>query len=184
MADKKVSELTAITNLSGDDLLLVVNDPSGTPASRKITVNNLFGNVVVSTTHKARTTFNANVIIATNSVTATANLAITGGLSVNSTAILPAIQDRMQVANVTSLFHYTTLTGVTQSNEINNEFNVSSNTVTVQSNTGLVVSVGSAPSSNNPTTEGWTAGTMAFSNTYLYIAVDANTIKRVPLSVF
>jgi len=204
MADKKVSELTAITNLSGDDLLLVVNDPSGTPASRKITVNNLFGNVVVSTTHKARTTFNANVIIATNSVAATANVAITGGLSVNSTAILPAVQDRMQVANTTSLVNdrmqvanttllvndrmqvananalldNPTLIGTTATTDL------STNTIVVIANTGLRVSVSSAPSSNNPTTEGWTAGTVAFSNTYLYIAVDANTIKRVPLSVF
>jgi hypothetical protein len=48
MADKKVTELTAITNLSGDDLLLVVNDPLGTPGSRKITVDNVFGNVATN----------------------------------------------------------------------------------------------------------------------------------------
>jgi len=42
MADKKVSALSAITNLSQDDLLLVVDDPAGTPTSKKVTVGNLF----------------------------------------------------------------------------------------------------------------------------------------------
>jgi len=67
MADKKISELTAITNLSSDDLLLIVNDPAGTPASRKITVGNVFGNVVSETTHKA------NVINSGTTVTNNAN---------------------------------------------------------------------------------------------------------------
>jgi len=207
MADKKVSELVTLNTASGDDLLLVVNDPSGTPASRKITVNNLFGNVVVSTTHKARTTFNANVIIATNSVTATANVAITGGLSVNSTAILPAVQDRMQVANTTSLVNdrmqvaNTTLLvndrmQVSNANALLNNSTLTgatiartmySNAVIVLANTGLILTGGGlaqVPATSNATTEGIAAGTIWYSNNHLYIAVDANTIKRVNLSTF
>jgi len=34
----KISELTAISNVSTDDLMLVVNDPGGAPSSNKITV--------------------------------------------------------------------------------------------------------------------------------------------------
>jgi hypothetical protein len=45
MADKKVSELTALTEVSGDDLLLVVNDPSGSPTSRKVTLTNFFASI-------------------------------------------------------------------------------------------------------------------------------------------
>ena len=84
MADKKVSELSAITNLSGDDLLLVVNDPSGTPASRKVTVSNLFANVVPSTVHKGLLTARANTTILGNSLDVAANAAFSGGVTFNS----------------------------------------------------------------------------------------------------
>ena len=42
MADKKVTQLDALTSLSGDDLFMVVDDPAGTPTSKKITVTNAF----------------------------------------------------------------------------------------------------------------------------------------------
>lgn len=41
MADTKLTGLDAITSVSTDDLLYVVDDPSGTPVSKKITVANL-----------------------------------------------------------------------------------------------------------------------------------------------
>jgi hypothetical protein len=41
MANKKISELTANASPAVEDLLASVDDPSGTPASRKITINNL-----------------------------------------------------------------------------------------------------------------------------------------------
>lgn len=46
MADKakKISELTALTSISGDDLLVIVDDPSGTAVTKKVTVANLLGN--------------------------------------------------------------------------------------------------------------------------------------------
>jgi hypothetical protein len=78
MADKKVSELNALTNVSGDDLLLVVNDPNGTPESKKVTVSNLFANVVSETTHKHRVNFKANTIYTGTVMTVSAN-AIFGG---------------------------------------------------------------------------------------------------------
>lgn len=43
MADSKTTALTAATSLSSGDLLYAVIDPAGTPLSRKITVDNLFG---------------------------------------------------------------------------------------------------------------------------------------------
>lgn len=41
---KKVTELTALTTPAGEDLLLIVDDPSGTPISKKVTIANLLGN--------------------------------------------------------------------------------------------------------------------------------------------
>ena len=43
MADSKISNLDAIASLSDDDLLVVVNDPSGTPTTNKITVADALG---------------------------------------------------------------------------------------------------------------------------------------------
>jgi len=75
MANKKVTELDALTAVSGDDLLLVVNDPAGTAVSKKAAVSSLFSNV------QTPTTFNSAVTVAANS-TCSANLAVTGNLSV------------------------------------------------------------------------------------------------------
>jgi hypothetical protein len=41
---KKVTELTALTTPAGEDLLLIIDDPSGTPTTKKVTLTNLFGN--------------------------------------------------------------------------------------------------------------------------------------------
>lgn len=48
MADAKVSALTAITAATADDLLYLVNDPLGTPASRKITFANFEASLTVA----------------------------------------------------------------------------------------------------------------------------------------
>ena len=45
---KKISELTVLTSASGDDLLVIVDDPSGTAVTKKITVSNLFGNSIAN----------------------------------------------------------------------------------------------------------------------------------------
>jgi len=46
MADraKKISELTVITAATGDDLLIVVDDPSGNATTKSITVSNMLSN--------------------------------------------------------------------------------------------------------------------------------------------
>ncbi|CAB4151668.1 hypothetical protein UFOVP582_28 [uncultured Caudovirales phage] len=41
MADKKITQLTAATTLADSDILVLVNDPSGTPTNKKITGANL-----------------------------------------------------------------------------------------------------------------------------------------------
>jgi hypothetical protein len=85
MADKKVSALAAITNLSQDDLLLVVDDPAGTPTSRKVTVGNLFGNVAVTTTHKNLTTFTGNTVYTGTTATFSSNTTFSGNMRLTTT---------------------------------------------------------------------------------------------------
>ena len=41
---KKISELTALTAPAAVDLMVIVDDPSGTPTTKYVSVGNLFGN--------------------------------------------------------------------------------------------------------------------------------------------
>ena len=56
-------------------------------------------------------------------------------------------------------------------------------TKTLTANT-VKITYGSTPASNNATTVGMAVGELRFTNTYMYIAVNATTIKRVALSTF
>jgi hypothetical protein len=126
MADKKVSQLDSLTTTAAPDLLMIVDDPNGTPVSKKITIKNLFGAV------PANTVFSANVTVTGNKVQLASNVNITKTLTANT----------------------------------------------------VKITYGSTPASNNATTVGMAVGELRFTNTYMYIAVNATTIKRVPLSVF
>jgi hypothetical protein len=71
-----------------------------------------------------------------------------------------------------------------------NQANVSANAtfsskVTISGDKKFILSTKSTnPASGNAVTSSVTAGTIFYSNTYLYIATDSNTIKRVALSTF
>jgi hypothetical protein len=102
MADKKVTQLTELTTTADSDLLYIVDDATGTPVSKKITVKNIFDTVPANTTITGRfvaaantnfrgnrSVFNANVVfnsapiantnrvIVSNKVTVTSNNATT-----------------------------------------------------------------------------------------------------------
>jgi phage baseplate assembly protein gpV len=126
MADKKVTQLTALTTPTAPDLLLIVDDPNGTPVSKKITLKSLFGAVT------SNTVFSANVTVSGNRVQLASNVNITKTLTANT----------------------------------------------------VKITFGSTPGSNNATSVGMAVGEMRFTNTFLYIAVNATTIKRITLSTF
>jgi len=61
MADAKITELTALTTPATEDLLAIVDDPAGTPITKKITLANLLtlflSNVVVQILSSASGTY-------------------------------------------------------------------------------------------------------------------------------
>lgn len=69
MADRKVTELPALTTAAAEDVLYVIDDPSGTPVSKKISLLNLLGSLPANTTFAAEATFNNKVNVANGIVT-------------------------------------------------------------------------------------------------------------------
>ena len=126
MADKKVTQLTSLTTTAAPDLLMIVDDPNGTPVSKNITVKNFFGAV------PSNTVFSANVTTTGNRVQLASNVNVTKTLTANT----------------------------------------------------VKITFGATPGSNNATTVGMAVGELRFTNTHLYIAVNATTIKRVSLDTF
>lgn len=53
MADAKITALTALSDPAKEDLLPIVDDPSGTPVTKKTTVTNLKKRIVESTPYTA-----------------------------------------------------------------------------------------------------------------------------------
>lgn len=77
---KKITELTALTAVSGDDLLVIVDNPSGTASTRKVTVANLLGNSSANVTVANSATFSANsVVIRRQQTPANSSIAVTKG---------------------------------------------------------------------------------------------------------
>jgi hypothetical protein len=126
MADKKVTQLTALTTTAAPDLLMIVDDPNGTPVSKKISVKSFFGAV------PSNTVFKDNVTVTGNTVQLASAVTITKTLTANT----------------------------------------------------VKFTFGNVPASNNATTVGMAVGEARFTNNYIYIAVNATTIKRVALETF
>ena len=134
MADKKVSQLTSLGTTSPEDLLLVIDNPNGTPTSKNMTVKSFFGAVPSNTVFNSRVSFKANTTIVCSNTVMTSNVNIT------SNGLL----------------------------KVNN----------------FITTLRTTPASNNATIGGYKIGQAFFTNTHLYIAVNATTLKRVALSTF
>lgn len=89
MADKKITELTALTSLASEDLFVVVDDPSGTPITKKIAASDVFGNgisFVTTSTYKAATVLRSILTANVSANTSSANTLIAAEFVTNATA--------------------------------------------------------------------------------------------------
>lgn len=69
MADKKVTELTDLTVPAGEDLLLVVDNPDGTPVSKRVSLQALFGAIPSNTAITGTLTVSGDTFVITTSKT-------------------------------------------------------------------------------------------------------------------
>ena len=77
MADKKVTQLTSLTSPASEDLLLVIDNPSGTPTSKQITVKNLLGSAPSNTSITGTLTVSANTTLNGSNTVISANVNMT-----------------------------------------------------------------------------------------------------------
>jgi hypothetical protein len=63
MADKKITQLTALTAPANTDLLLIVDDPSGSPVSKKIELGDIFGETAQTVFQTINISASGNTVI-------------------------------------------------------------------------------------------------------------------------
>lgn len=87
MADKKITELSELTALSQDDLFVVVDDPNGTPVTKRITAANVLGGFSYVVNSAAATDSVGLKALVTSNVNATASATVRAGeFIVNATS--------------------------------------------------------------------------------------------------
>jgi len=178
MADKKVTQLTALTAPTKDDLLLIIDDPLGSPISKKVTVGDFFGSTTqvssntINLASVGDTSFTANnfTVTTTNQVTFTKGLSINSGGTQSDTKIASDNQANMFYVNATT-------------DKIGLMTNTPTEVLDINSD-AFRVRTARTPASSNNTAVGWGVGTITWDANYLYVAVSSSVIKRVALSTF
>tara|TARA_R110000823_G_scaffold200258_2_gene331257 strand:- start:317 stop:760 length:444 start_codon:yes stop_codon:yes gene_type:complete len=87
MADKKVTQLTALTSPNDEDLLLIVDDPNGTPVSKSITVKTFLGALPSNTAITGNLTVTANGSFTGSNVNFTSNVVVTGTATITQAVV-------------------------------------------------------------------------------------------------
>jgi hypothetical protein len=178
MADKKVTQLTASTVATKDDLLLIIDDPLGSPVSKKITVDNFFGATSALNVNAISIIASGTTSLGANNFTLTSNTQsiLTKGVSINST--LADSDTKIASDNQANMFYVDA-----SADKIGIMTDTPTEALDINSD-AIRIRTTQTPASSNNTAIGWGVGTISWDASYLYIAVDASTIKRVALSSF
>ena len=178
MADKKVTQLTALTAPANTDLLLVIDDPAGSPISKKITIEDLFGKTSGLSVTTINLTSTGDTTLAANNFTidATTNITLTRGTVINEDG---ADSDtRIESDNQANMFFVDA-----SADKIGVMTNAPTEAVDINSD-AIRIRTAQTPASGNNTAVGWGVGTIAWDANYLYVAANTTNIVRVALSAF
>lgn len=110
VAAKKISELTALTTASTDDLLVIVDDPSGSATTKKITISSFYGNVQATVLFQNTVTVNSTFSVGNSTVygsinssgialKGTSNVVILKGTATTRSGLRTEISDGSAIAN-------------------------------------------------------------------------------------
>lgn len=178
MADKKVTQLTALTAPANNDLLLIIDDPTGSPISKKIELEDIFGATAQTTFASMNFGSTGDSTIAANTLTldTATGLTVTRGTVINEDG---ADSDtRIESDNQANMFY------VDASNDaIGIMTNSPIDAIDVNSDS-IRVRTAKTPASGNNLAVGWPVGRIAWDTNYLYIAANSTNIVRVALSTF
>ena len=178
MADKKITQLTALTAPANTDLLLVVDDPAGSPISKKITIEDLFGKTSGLSVTTINLTSTGDTTLAANNFTidATTNITLTRGTVINEDG---ADSDtRIESDNQANMFFVDA-----SADKIGIMTSAPTEALDINSD-AIRIRTSQTPASSNNTVEGWGAGTISWDASYIYVAANTTHIVRAALSAF
>ena len=178
MADKKVTQLTALTAPANTDLLLVIDDPAGSPISKKITIEDLFGKTSTLSVSAINITSTGDTTLAANNFTidSTTNITLTRGTVINEDG---ADSDtRIESDNQANMFFVDA-----SADKIGIMTNAPTEALDINSD-AIRIRTAQTPASGNNTAVGWGVGTIAWDANYLYLAANSTNLVRVAFSAF
>jgi hypothetical protein len=156
MADKKVTQLTALTAPANTDLLLIIDDPAGSPISKKITVEDLFGKTSTLSVSAINITSTGDTTLAANNFTidSTTNITLTRGVVINEDG---ADSDtRIETDNQANMFFVDA-----SADAIGIMTNAPTEALDINSD-AIRIRTAQTPASGNNTAVGWGVGTIAW----------------------
>ena len=175
MADKKVTQLAALTVPTKDDLLLIIDDPLGSPISKKITVGDFFGTTSPVSVNAIALTATGDTSLVANNFTLTAanTVTITKGVVINSGGT--ASDTQIKSDNQANMFYVKASTdriGI-MTNDPTSALDINSDSVRIRT--------ANTPASSSVN---WQVGTITWDANYIYVTTSAGVTKRASLSTF
>jgi hypothetical protein len=178
MADKKVTQLTALTAPANTDLLLIIDDPAGSPISKKITVEDLFGKTSTLSVSAINITSTGDTTLAANNfmIDSTTNITLTRGVVINEDG---ADSDtRIETDNQANMFFVDA-----SADAIGVMTNAPTEALDINSD-AIRIRTPQTPASGNNTAVGWGVGTITWDANYIYVAANSTHIVRAALTAF
>lgn len=105
MADSKITDLTADTTPTGDDLIVTVNDPGGSPVNRKVTLTNLAASAPFTDAFAPRTALLAYAIGDGSGNHTTTSSTLADIAAAYSVTIAAAAGNRLEIELNGTFFH-------------------------------------------------------------------------------
>lgn len=195
---KKITELTAVTSITNNDVFIVVTNTAGVATTKKITINNFRAGLPPVVVGIANTTSLGTVIVANNlTVNTTGHVSLSSNINVSNVVTddltatgnvyLGVVESNAaQLIHIHGTVHSNVIPHTSNNYQLGNTTNIWSGVYvhriyfpdgTSQGSAGRVAAPATASSNGIP-------GTFTYDTDYIYICVANNTWKRVAVSTW